>query len=384
MRKTDLSLLLVPLYLAIWVGSVIAGHFFIPDIPGPSIGGLLGAIGAAMVSIIVLLIPWSQRWIDNWFRLHFGFHAGDCRVLLVGAAGSGKKEFRYAFSPALLISEGQEKRQEDNTQWYGDHLLPEAVSRSGSRFLFYNYQGNKPSLLTVDRGAVTRISDVLGPPNRRPVNAILFFVDLFPLILGSEDKLYEDDEVVSSYALDATNQGHVEQDHPDLDNPDLDNPDQENPDQENPEQNSTDPVNAVQNVAGQATAATPAPAARKTAKEKFEERVKHHEVYLSPFTIEQAFAFANVNEPLSVILVITKKDLLRKVIEADYLLGVTKSDSTAMRNYAETWFESIIKDIKEACEVNGVPSFEVHLVSSKNPGSLVPVVNSIKTRFFKP
>jgi len=96
---------------------------------------------------------------------------------------------------------------------------------------------------------------------------------------------------------------------------------------------------------------------------KIKQRVDEHLLYITKYSIE--VVFSNVVSPqlFSVRLVINKIDLIRRAAANGLLPGI---DNTSSSQFICNQFRTIDENIAEACRVNGITDYSVHLISAKH------------------
>ncbi len=107
---------------------------------------------------------------------------------------------------------------------------------------------------------------------------------------------------------------------------------------------------------------------------KIQERVAQHHKYLNEFTLEPVFTTVYSSNLRSVRLLINKMDLLEQAVLRGYLPELTYE---SIEGFARSAFADVERQIKAACDENGIADFSVHLISANKDGRVRPMAAGV-------
>jgi GTPase SAR1 family protein len=111
------------------------------------------------------------------------------------------------------------------------------------------------------------------------------------------------------------------------------------------------------------------------AAELIKKRVDANLEYINKWTIEPVLTVCYSEKNLwSVRLLINKIDLLRDVISRGYLPNVNQDE---IEKFAKKFYESLEKELREACTQNNIQDFSVHLISASTGENVRSVLGEI-------
>ncbi len=152
-----------------------------------------------------------------------------------------------------------------------------------------------------------------GRPGQCLINALIFVVDLFPELTDADGRTLKDEELIELYAQDAD--------------------------------------------------------------QKITDRVSDQLEYLTKYTIEQIFTLAYSERNLMAVkLIVNKVDLVKWLVIKGYLPDVTEEN---IEDYVHKLYNPMMTALENACQVNNIEGFAVHLVSAKTSEGIHQVLSEI-------
>ncbi|MEM7129241.1 MAG: hypothetical protein AAF702_23110 [Chloroflexota bacterium] len=114
---------------------------------------------------------------------------------------------------------------------------------------------------------------------------------------------------------------------------------------------------------------------------QIQERIESQLEYVTKYTIELIFSAAFSTQNLfAVRLLINKADLLKAMIARGCLPDV---DPQAAKAFMTDKYQNLINKLEQACEVNGIDDFSVHLVSAHTGENIQEVFSDIVEKYHR-
>jgi GTPase SAR1 family protein len=304
----------VALFLVTFILLLLFGAFFIGD---PIVGTLISLALTSLVSAIPFLFPGIRQRFEAFAKKHIFIGKSNVSNIYLELEGS-YRVLVYGLPGSgkttliknmLSVSAPHVEISTDEYDVYQNEVTLSLKPLRKMSVAVADYKGDKPSQIIVSPP-----QDFFGEEGNKKINAIIFVVDMFPRSF---------DECGNPLVPDKTRDFILE-------------------------------------------------SYKKNTLKLIKNRVKETKEYITKWDIEEVFTVAfNKTNLRSVRLVINKIDLLRAIIEAGYVPGVSVA---SLENYALKAFSEIERNISMACEQNIISDFSTCLISAasgENVGSML-------------
>lgn len=307
------------LFVATLISLLYLGAVFTDD---PVIGPLLSLVLASLLSIGTLLFDGTKHWLNEFAKKNiYGMQDDEIvvelpkfnnsyRVCLYGLPGSGKT---FLIKSLLSALAPRLQLSTDEYDVYENEVTINLKPLIKQSVAIADYKGDKTSQIKVNPP-----EDFFGAEDDRKINAILFVVDMFPRIEDRVTKIPLTPEKTKEFVLSEYKQNGLR---------------------------------------------------------KIKNRIQETEDYMTKWAIEEIFTVAySKNNLNSVRLVINKHDLIRVVVEAGYISGVS---SDTLESFALKSFSKIEKRIREACKINDISDFSVCILSAATKDNIDSILRNV-------
>jgi hypothetical protein len=304
-------ILILTLYLSALVLAEAGFYLLLREHAFPTADPFLQVPSALILAVLItagsIVFKPVRESIEEWVTRDLDRDI--CRICLFGQAGSGKTSLmKYILAARKILPESS------TTEFdvYEGNIKYDVHRNSQFKALIADYKGDQPSMAILDLP-----DKFAGSRDDRAINVLLFMVDLLPRIADLESrKVLGDDETLIWFKTETH--------------------------------------------------------------EKIQKRVAQHLDYLVPYMLQVVFSSVLSRRPArnhslsrdhlamdhhelrSVRLVITKFDLVEKAQSLGYV-RIPKGES--LENWARGHFARVERDIRSACQENGIQDFSVHVVS---------------------